>query len=363
MIKFKGVESNTSSVMESEKSKSLDGNFANNVRVVKPTSSKKYIPTIIQKLFKQRNKSHQNEINNQESKITVSPIRLDVSQKSAQPSKSSNLSQYRIDTSKYDSRLLAKLQTTPAEKKQSNVNPDQFIYTFVDPRTESGSLKSKVVSDIELDRFSPICTEEARAYLDSSSDGNSFCGVVNIKSGALSLYPLAPEREDATDSVWGKTYKGQTHDGGQPLKHAMRDADNNIVTSHDQLVEKLGGSREDYVGFSLNDLTDVRFRSAGGFLGAANHDTSVLYGRSRTLNTFHFKTVDDKAVSHDSTKDTFDKNNGELLFELPIEFKEKIINQIIKEVGKEHKFGKLLEHELKRDEMNKNFVTKKHFFV
>jgi hypothetical protein len=246
-------------------------------------------------------------------------------------------------------------QTLPPAKTFEN-----RIYNFVDPRSEEGAVRQKVVSSFTFP--TPTSSESISYYLKKSIPGNSFVGIMHIRTGELHIYPLAAEREEANASIWAKEYTGETLDNGKPITHAAFIGGNSI-TSHDQLVNKISGKRENYVGFAINNLRHIRGYEHGGFLGVLDYNTSGLYGRSRTLNTSHFKSISEEGISYETDKETYEKNKGEFIFELPIELKLKIITSIVNSLGENHEISKFLSSELLGSELNKNYKPAPKFWV
>jgi insecticidal toxin complex protein TccC len=246
-------------------------------------------------------------------------------------------------------------------KKPTPPKPQEIkIYNFVDPRSENGAVRRKIVSSFTFPQ--PSITDSAHYYLNQSSPGNSFVGIMHIRTGNIHIYPLKAAREDASPQSWAKNYNGTTQDNGEPIMHAIL-INGILTTSHDQLVKKISGKREDYIGFSVNDLRHIRGYQHGGFLGIADYNTSVIYGRSRTLNSIHFKAISGEGVSYATDSETYKKNKGEFIFELPIEPKSKIINTLAADLGEEHEISKLLKNEFSRSEMNPNYQPAPHFRI
>ena len=243
---------------------------------------------------------------------------------------------------------------TPSDARESR------IYNFVDPRSEGGGVRQKIVSSFTFP--TPFSSKSIRYYLDKSKPGNSFVGVMNIQSGELHIYPLAAKRQDADPDIWAKKFSGTTHDNEQPILHATV-TNGSLPTSHEQLVQKLSGKRDEYVGFSINDLRGIRGYEHGGFLAIADYRTSVLYGRSRTLNTVHFKSITGEGVSYETDKETYKKNSGEFIFELPVELKLKIIEALVMELGEDHDISKLLRGELSRSELDPNYQPASRLYI
>jgi insecticidal toxin complex protein TccC len=259
-------------------------------------------------------------------------------------------------------------QATTNKSSSKNTEPglthpkehENRIYNFVDPRSEEGGVRRKIVSSFSFP--TPTSSDSIRYYLDQSKPGNSFAGIMHIKTGELHIYPLDAKRQDADEYIWAKKYSGTTKDNGRPILHATV-TNSALPTSHEQLVNKISGERDHYVGFSINDLRHIRGYEHGGFLAIADYRTSVLYGRSRTLNTLHFKAISDEGVSYSTDKETYEKNKGEFIFELPIELKLKIINTIITDLGENHDVSALLRNELSRSELNPNYKPIKKFYI
>ncbi|MCS2158560.1 hypothetical protein MUU48_16845 [Scandinavium sp. H11S7] len=178
-------------------------------------------------------------------------------------------------------------------------------------------------------------------FLQRSEPGNRFCGIMNIFTGTVDIYPIDAMRDDALDGDWGqKTYDKVTYDKQEPIFHSPATTGGGSRSSHTQLCTKInslsGGlfgkkmtpNYNDYIGFTFNDIRSLRNNSARRWL---SDETSMLYGVSRSLNLKHVKEVAEHAVPQNSNLASWNMHTNMLSKEvehIPVELRIHILRGI-----------------------------------
>ncbi|MFV3327734.1 RHS repeat-associated core domain-containing protein [Pseudomonas sp. NY15372] len=221
--------------------------------------------------------------------------------------------------------------------------PAKKVYHYIEPRA------ARVAFDAERGRpFYKMnvgfeepaqyrLTEMAKYYLERTKKGNVFTGVMDVRSGEISMYPTALKRAegDSGDSFsWQTEYQGEHHDGGNNIVHHAR-----VNPSHKQLVGKLEKDSSQFVGFTFFDLRGVR-KDVAGNISSHQTEMSVIYGRSRSLNRPHLTRLND------------DGRSGEPSAELPVEMKVKILDAFAGAVAPEGDLHKMLKVERESADFN-----------
>ncbi|EDT41556.1 hypothetical protein [Burkholderia ambifaria] len=246
----------------------------------------------------------------------------------------------------------------------------ETIFHIVDTRDDN-AVASKAVMDFEFPQIQ--AGDTVGYYLQRSTPGNMFTGVVNIKTGVVDIYPLDPDRNDMIDFEWGqKCYQGKTHDGDRPIRHPGRGTPNWLGSdaiqrvSHLQLISKLPDKNHgDYVGFTLSDVRSLRKESNKW----KNDQVSFLYGASRSLNTTHVSMVNDNAIPYKTNKLSYQMNKGVFTYLLPIEFKRRLLSGLVETLGAGNPRKIFIASELDREELNIESYAKAkapkiaHFYV
>lgn len=249
-----------------------------------------------------------------------------------------------------------------ADSSSRDQVPGGHVYHVVDTRDDNALVTQAVVnfdfpkicagSPIEKDGKSYAGT--LGYYLDNSRPGNMFTGVLHVKTGQIDLFPLSPDRMDMIGTEWGqKPYSGAFHDESSKLiSHPGQGGRGRV--SHLQLIDKLADKNtENYVGFTMLDVRDLR-RAAGGAWSIANDEVSMLYGASRSLNTQHIKHVAEGVVAGKSNAEAFTQNKGQFGFHLPVELKRHILQGVAETLGERHPWRTAIQSELGRDELAPN---------
>ncbi|WP_122764758.1 RHS repeat domain-containing protein [Pseudomonas viridiflava] len=246
-----------------------------------------------------------------------------------------------------------------------------MIYHFKDSRFSNETpVKGQVVVNFDFPALA--LSEASKFYLSRSQSGNSFSGVVNLETGQVDIYPLSVTRRDREiRSDWAAEYEGDMHDQGRPIVHSERDADGILRVAHVQLMRKLGEREEQLVGFTLNDLSHLRLDKLEFHEVIQNHDTSMIYGASRSLNTNKMGLIasadnivdrlgfldlgrSSRAVSGGAevgrtNKESFELNKDRvnMFYQLPTEFKRDIASAFIANPSTTPRLRQALERELR----------------
>ncbi|WP_141239404.1 hypothetical protein [Stenotrophomonas maltophilia] len=236
------------------------------------------------------------------------------------------------------------------------------MYHVVDTRNDDALVQQAVISfDVPEVSLGPsIEASNGKSYrgtsdfyLSHSVPGNMFTGVMNIKSGQVDLFPLAPDRLDMIDTSWGqKAYSGPIHDGSQRLIEHPGQGGSGVV-SHMQLVAKLADKNPDnYVGFTMLDVRSLR--RSGAEWNIVNDAVSMLYGASRSLNSRHVKLIDEIPNNRDSNAEAFNHSKGSIGYHLPVEVKRHILTGIAEKLGSDHTWTAAIRSEMDREELSPN---------
>ncbi|WP_181902524.1 RHS repeat domain-containing protein [Chromobacterium violaceum] len=206
-------------------------------------------------------------------------------------------------------------------------------------------------------------------YLKRTRPGNLFTGIVDVDSGEVNLHPLNINRigegGPSQNDGWKKNYAGEFYEGhGALIEH--NPSAGLGMTSHEQAAKIFKKNKFTSIGFSFYDVRGLR--SMGDSLGREeSKNTSALYGRSRSLNRPHMYRVPDSMKPGGSNIESFraaereynpTKLKGDIekgrevvepFFELPIEFKVKILDLLRGCVEDSH-LSRVLRDEMERPE-------------
>jgi len=226
------------------------------------------------------------------------------------------------------------------EKFRGTTLSNDIIKTYIDPRPTTGMVNGRLSDEVrtgvigemtqsfvEPEKFT--LSREACNYLKNSRSGNAFSGLVQIHTGTIFLYPLAPTKSSSAYDI--VPYKKNTHDKLEPIVHvSSRATGDTTKTSHTQMIEKFAKydeSREDFIGFTFKDTRGV----------ADQEQDHVIYGRSATLNTDKYriankKNAEDELFSYGTEKETHERNkiHTSPTYDMPAQHKKKILESMIK---------------------------------